>query len=124
MSANLGVKAVDPDLFEAIDPTVYFDPDLFDLGPLANPYLEDSEEEQLFIEASKTTESQEQLFVDASKTTESQEQQKPRKFGPPVGQEYLKSLRDRAVPQRTRNQTKWAVQRWRDWVTDRNRHGL
>ena len=43
MSANLGVKAVDPDLFEAIDPTVYFDPDLFDLGPLANPYLEDSE---------------------------------------------------------------------------------
>ena len=77
MSTNLEVKAVDPDLFEAIDPTVYFDPDLFDLGPLANPYLEDSEEEQLFIEAFKTTESQEQLFVEASKTAESQEQQEP-----------------------------------------------
>ena len=122
------------------------------MGPLAKPYLEDSEEEQLFIEASKTTESQEQLFVEASKTTESQEQlfveaskttesqeqlfveaskttenqeqQEPRKFGLPVGQEYLKSLRDRAIPQSTCNQTKWAVQRWRDWVTDRNRHGL
>ena len=35
MRANLGVKAVDLDLLEAIDPTVYFDPDLFNLGPLA-----------------------------------------------------------------------------------------
>ena len=28
LSTNLGVKAVDPDLLEAIDPTVYFDPTL------------------------------------------------------------------------------------------------
>ena len=30
-SANFRVKTVDPDLLEAIDPTVYFDPDLFNL---------------------------------------------------------------------------------------------
>ena len=67
--------------------------------PLANPYLEDSEEEQLFIKASKTTESQEQLFIEETETTESQEQlfievsetiknqeqQETWKFGLPVG---------------------------------------
>ena len=70
----MSAKAVDPKLLEAIDPTVYFDPDLFKLGPVADPYLEDSDEEQLFIEASKIIENQEQLFIEASKTTENQEQ--------------------------------------------------
>ena len=114
------------DILKAVDPSTVVDSELFNLGPLAKPYLMDSgdsEEEHLFLEASKSTD-YEKLFIEASECTENQEQQEPPKFGPPVGQEYLESLRDRAVPQSTRKQMKWAVQRWRDWVIDRNKHVL
>ena len=37
-----------------------------------------------------------------------------------VQRDDLEALRENAVPQSTRKQTKWAVQRWKDWVSYRN----
>ena len=92
---------VDPSLLESIDPSIYlFHPNVFDLGPVAEPYLQDSDEDALLKEASdsfdnststlftkqtsRNVEALEKEYADKNKATS--------KFRPPVGQEYLKSL--------------------------------
>ena len=121
-------SVVDPSLLESIDPSIYFDPNVFDLGPVAEPYLQDSDEDALLKEASDSFEnSTSALFTeqtssnaDALEKEYEDENKATSKFGPPVGQEYLESLREKAVPQTTQKQTKWALQRWKDWIRDRN----
>ena len=93
---------VNPSLLESIDP--YSDPDLFVLGTVAELFCASFRKRPLLTllrmvphlitePTSSNVEALEKEYEDENKATS--------KFGLPVGQEYLESLREKAVPQTT-----------------------
>ena len=105
-----GEKALDqvisPSLLRKICLDRWIDPKRFDLGPLVNIFLADDIEESVFVAAAEMRE-----VASGSQTCE---------FGEPVDDEYLDKLKRSAIPEKTRQQTKWAVSRWDAWALTRS----